>query len=107
MLKLLPTASSGVLQQKHKLITVTDACACWTWINKFSRFSSTAGIYTVLVAVEQTGMGDMLLQQPLADPLSAILGQKALVERFGWDICKATAARPSGGRWPCRSSRLV
>ena len=75
---------------------MTDACACWTWINKFSRFGSTAKIYSTLVAIEQTGMGDMLLQQPFPDPLSVILGRKAFVERPGLDISEATATRQPG-----------
>ena len=95
VLKLLLTASYGVLQEKQKLISVTDACACWTWINKFSRFGSTAKIYSILVAIEQTGMGDMLLQQPLPDPLSAILGQTS-IKRPGLDVCQASAARQPG-----------
>ena len=48
------------------------------------------------MAIEYTGLGNVLLQQPFPDPLSLILGQKALVERLPLEICEATAARQSG-----------
>lgn len=86
----------GVLQLQKQLINVDEAARCWTWVNKVSMVSNTAGTGGFFLSLASANTADVLLQQPVMNPLSAAFGQKPVAKPFPSEEPESTAARPSG-----------